>query len=217
MRISSPGEAQFGELEWGLQNWLQRKRLRSVFVLFFFSFFLPTRAKIFLFIAINPWGLYGKLPAGITVSGDQRSREHPLAKFTVMLALINLVYLSLRWYLGSQHRSNAGQFPHCSQVSKLSLQAIQNLHSMDTFLTPSPGALLWVNMLLLPELCCLGMARRGRALGCFWCWLLARTLLSQPRWLLQPLVTPAWSCSAEPQDSACSQHRLQPLATPAGL
>lgn len=82
MRISSPGEAQFGELEWELQNRLQRKRLRSLFV-FFFSFFLPTKAKILLFIAINPWGLYGKLPVGMTVSGDQRSPEHPLAKFTV--------------------------------------------------------------------------------------------------------------------------------------
>lgn len=201
----------------GAPKLVAKKEIKISICPFFFSFFLPTRAKIFLFIAINPWGLYGKLPAGITVSGDQRSREHPLAKFTVMLALINLVYLSLRWYLGSQHRSNAGQFPHCSQVSKLSLQAIQNLHSMDTFLTPSPGALLWVNMLLPPELCCLGRARRGGAPGCSWCWLLARALLSQPRWLLQPLVTPAWSCSAEPQDSACSQHQPQPLATPAGL
>jgi len=39
----------------------------------FFSSFLPTGAKIFLFITINPQGLHGKLSVGITVSGDQRS------------------------------------------------------------------------------------------------------------------------------------------------
>lgn len=43
----------------------------------FFSFFLPTGAKIFMLIAINPRGLYGKLPVEITVSRSEIPRTSP--------------------------------------------------------------------------------------------------------------------------------------------
>lgn len=53
---------------------------------FFFRFSFLLEQKYSRLLLQTLGGLYGKLPVGRTVSRDQRSREHPLAKFTVTVA-----------------------------------------------------------------------------------------------------------------------------------
>lgn len=127
-----------------------------------FSFFLPTRAKIFLFIAKNPSGDCMVNSQWELLSQEIRDPENiPLPNLQLLLALISLVYLSLQWYLGNQYRSNTGQFPHCYQISEI-FRPHQIPYGVDTFLTPSPGARRWAparwaqgaNVLLPLTRCC---------------------------------------------------------------
>lgn len=115
---------------------------------FFSSFFLPTRAKILLFIAINPWGLYGKLPVGTTVSGDQRSREHPLAKFTVTGGS-NQPCLSLPAVIfGKRAQVKHGPVPSLLPDTR-NLPSGRTIRGVDPFsrVVPQPGA-------RGPQICC---------------------------------------------------------------
>lgn len=126
MRTSSPGEVQFGEFEWGLQNWLQRKRLRSLFVHFFFLF--PSYwSKNIPAYCYKPSGGCMVNSRWEGLSQEIRDPENiPLPNLQLRLLLISLVYHSLRWYLGKQHRSSTGQFPHCYNSPEISLQATPN-------------------------------------------------------------------------------------------
>lgn len=68
----------------------------------FFSFFLPTGAKIFLFIAISPLGGCVVNSQRELPSQEIRDPENiPLPNLQFLLALISLVYLSLQWYSGN--------------------------------------------------------------------------------------------------------------------
>lgn len=124
------------------------KKIKISICPFFFFFFLPTGAKIFLFIAPNPGEVYGKLPVGINVSRDQRSREHPLAKFTVTVSpnqpCLSLSVMVFGKLAQVKHRTESSMLPDiCNLPSGHTLRWFMVwIPSHCLFLEPGLGLLL---------------------------------------------------------------------------